>query len=131
MRSVSFTTAVSTSDTALLGSHGLFGTVIDGAWIRLVPYIAWPIARFGKCSKEAKRTLDTKMGDFARRSETEYQLEAMIGIAQTLDGMSVMPDNLDSNPFLLNCKNGVVDLKSGTPSRMAKAWDCSSRRWHT
>jgi putative DNA primase/helicase len=64
--------------------------------------------------REAKKIHDVDMQDFARRSETKYQLEAMIGIAQTLAGMSVMPDNLDSNPYLLNCKNGVIDLKNGT-----------------
>lgn len=39
--------------------------------------------------------------------------EAMLREAQHLAGVGVNNDMFDRNDFLLNCKNGVVDLKSG------------------
>jgi putative DNA primase/helicase len=58
---------------------------------------------------DAKR----KMESHAAHCETKYELDAMIGIAQTQDGIPIAPEQLDSNPYLLNCRNGVVDLPTG------------------
>jgi len=41
------------------------------------------------------------------------QAKAMIDVASNLEGMVIMPDELDSDIWKLNCKNGVVDLKTG------------------
>jgi len=37
----------------------------------------------------------------------------MIDVAPNLEGLIVMPDKLDSDIWKLNCKNGVVDIKTG------------------
>ena len=37
----------------------------------------------------------------------------MIDLARSEPGIPVMPEELDSDPWLLNCPNGTVDLKTG------------------
>jgi len=37
----------------------------------------------------------------------------MIDVASNLEGLIIMPDELDADIWKLNCKNGVVDLKTG------------------
>jgi putative DNA primase/helicase len=37
----------------------------------------------------------------------------MIELAKTEAGISVTPDQLDSDPWLLNCLNGTIDLRTG------------------
>lgn len=48
-----------------------------------------------------------------RRSESQQRLQAMVSLAATLDGVPVTSVELDSNPWLLTCKNGTVDLRTG------------------
>lgn len=45
------------------------------------------------------------------RCESKGTIEAAIGLLQPLCG--VKPESLDSDPMLLNCANGVVDLRTG------------------
>jgi putative DNA primase/helicase len=47
----------------------------------------------------------------ARASESRYELEAMTVLAQ--DRVPVMPQELDSDPFMFNCQNGTIDLPTG------------------
>jgi putative DNA primase/helicase len=47
----------------------------------------------------------------ARRSESRSRIEAMIALAQS--EMPIMPDGLDTDPWLLNVSNGTLDLKTG------------------
>jgi P4 family phage/plasmid primase-like protien len=51
------------------------------------------------------------IADHARRSESKGRLEAMISMAQSF--APILPDSLDQNEWMFNCKNGVVDLKTG------------------
>jgi putative DNA primase/helicase len=37
----------------------------------------------------------------------------MISLAESEPGVSVAPDQLDANPWLLNCANGTLDLRTG------------------
>lgn len=46
-------------------------------------------------------------------SERRDRLSAMIEMAKSEQGMSVQVENLDAKPWLLNCTNGTVDLKTG------------------
>ena len=45
--------------------------------------------------------------------KTQAGLKAMIDVASNLEGLVIMPDELDADIWKLNCKNGVVDLKTG------------------
>lgn len=57
--------------------------------------------------------LKDAMESHAKRSSTKYEIDAMVDIAKDLIGVSITPEELDANPMLLNCKNGVVDLRTG------------------
>jgi putative DNA primase/helicase len=37
----------------------------------------------------------------------------MVGLAKTEEGIPIRPDLLDADPWLLNCKNGSLDLRTG------------------
>jgi len=75
--------------------------------------------------REAQDTSDLKLAaaieSHARRSETKYNLDAMIGSAQTLNGVSITPEELDKDPYLLNCQNGVINLRTGQITQHAKS----------
>ena len=47
----------------------------------------------------------------AMRSEAENRIQAMISLAKS--EVPIMPADLDANPWLLNCANGTVDLRTG------------------
>jgi P4 family phage/plasmid primase-like protien len=49
----------------------------------------------------------------ARRCEAAGRIEAMLRLARSEDGIAVLPDEFDCNPWLLNCLNGTVDLRTG------------------
>lgn len=49
----------------------------------------------------------------ATKSETNYRLTSMIKVAQSELGISVKPEDLDKNSWLLNVQNGTIDLQKG------------------
>ncbi len=62
-----------------------------------------------------------KLGDrikqvlsWSKKSESRDRIRAMIDLAQTEDLIPILPDRLDSDPYLLGVKNGVIDLRTGT-----------------
>lgn len=50
---------------------------------------------------------------WALKSESLQRIRAMIELATAEPGVAVFPDQLDVNPWKLNCLNGVVDLREG------------------
>ncbi len=50
---------------------------------------------------------------WAVSSESERRLNAMVALAQSEPDIPISPQELDTNPDLLNCFNGTVDLKTG------------------
>lgn len=53
------------------------------------------------------------MVKFARQSESRARLEAMATLAQAQPGIPAVPDDFDSDPFLLTVTNGTLDLRTG------------------
>jgi len=49
----------------------------------------------------------------ARSSESQARLKAMIACARSEPTIDIMPDDLDQDPWLLNCLNGTLDLRTG------------------
>jgi putative DNA primase/helicase len=49
----------------------------------------------------------------AKDSEQSPRLAAMMRLAQTEPGVTVLPEQLDTDPMLLNVLNGTLDLTSG------------------
>lgn len=50
---------------------------------------------------------------FVLRSEAQASIAAMIALAASERGVTVLPEELDADPFLLNCANGTLDLRTG------------------
>jgi putative DNA primase/helicase len=51
--------------------------------------------------------------DHARKSESAGRIRAMVSLAENMPGVSVAVNALDANPWLLNCLNGTIDLRTG------------------
>ena len=71
----------------------------------------------GKHLRRMSADLDTtelkRMDAHIRYSYSGKGIREMIALAQALPGVAVSPDELDSDPWLLNCLNGVIDLQTG------------------
>ena len=51
--------------------------------------------------------------NLARRAESSAGVSGALTLAGTEAGVVVTPDDLDADPFLLNCRNGTLDLRTG------------------
>jgi putative DNA primase/helicase len=49
----------------------------------------------------------------ARRGESSAGVSGALTLAGTEHGIVASPDDLDADPFLLNCSNGTLDLRTG------------------
>jgi putative DNA primase/helicase len=58
--------------------------------------------------KRAKRNLD-----WALKSQEARRVAAMIKLAQSEPGIAVVPADLDRDPWLFNCPNGTIELRTG------------------
>lgn len=82
----------------------------------------------GQIMRFAKRTVreiyrqaantedDTKrkaLANHAKRSESALRLRAMVTLSESEELVPVRPGDLDTDPWLLNCTNGTVDLQTG------------------
>jgi putative DNA primase/helicase len=71
------------------------------------------LRRIAAEADEASDSADGKrLYEWALASQFRERLNAMIALAATLE--PVGPEDFDSNPYLLNCRNGVVDLRDGS-----------------
>jgi putative DNA primase/helicase len=50
---------------------------------------------------------------FVSRCESDQKIKAMISLAQSEPSIPVLPDSLDTHPWLVVVKNGTVDLRTG------------------
>lgn len=66
---------------------------------------------------EAKVTDDdderSKIRSACRASQRAARLDAMCRVAEADRMVAITPEQLDQDPFLLNCKNGTLHLKTG------------------
>jgi putative DNA primase/helicase len=66
--------------------------------------------------KEASEELEEKrrkaLAAHAMKSELAARIEAMVRLAESEPGIPVQPDELDANPWLLNCANGTLNLRT-------------------
>ena len=54
-----------------------------------------------------------RIADHARRSESEARIASMIALSESEPGIPARPDDLDTDPWLLNVQNGTLDLRTG------------------
>ena len=50
---------------------------------------------------------------YAMKSESEAKIKAMASLAQSEPEMPITLEELDRDPWLLNCENGTLDLRTG------------------
>jgi putative DNA primase/helicase len=50
---------------------------------------------------------------WARKSESSARLKAMIEVAESEPGVPILPAHFDKDPWLFNCPNGTIDLRTG------------------
>jgi putative DNA primase/helicase len=79
----------------------------------------WRLARTtvrGILKEAAKETDDgrrSQLSKWAIASESKSLLTNMIGLAESEPGIPITPEELDADAWLLNCRNGTVDLRTG------------------
>ena len=87
----------------------------------------WAVDHTGEISRRAKNTISKlwnevgeapdegrrRMAKFALESESAQRLTAMVKLAESECGVPVTPDQLDRDPWLLNCQNGTLEVKTG------------------
>ncbi len=98
-----------------------------GKWL-IWDGIRWVVDETGEIYRRAKHTtrmINVEAADcldddqrrtlqkWAYQSESRVRIDAMVRLAQSEPGIPVQPDDLDTNPWLLNVKNGVIDLRIG------------------
>lgn len=66
-----------------------------------------------EASKEGDEERRKRLVAHALRGESCRAVTAMVTLARDLGGMSVVPDEFDTDPWLLNTPTGVVDLRTG------------------
>ncbi len=69
---------------------------------------------YGEAAGQQDEGLRKELARHATRSESEPRISAMITLAESEPGIAITPDQLDAHPWLLNCTNGALDLRTGT-----------------
>jgi putative DNA primase/helicase len=64
---------------------------------------------------------------WALKSESADKLAAMLKHAHSERGVAITPEQLDANPWILNCRNGTIDLKTGTLYKHRREDLCTKR----
>lgn len=63
----------------------------------------------------------TALLNFAKASSSSNGVANFLTLARSQPGIAIMPDALDRDPWLFNCENGTVDLKTGKLRPHSKA----------
>src|SRR5262249_21739533 len=57
--------------------------------------------------------LQTEM-EWALKSEAAARINAALDLARSEPGIPILPEEMDRDPWLLNCPNGTLELKTAT-----------------
>jgi putative DNA primase/helicase len=63
--------------------------------------------------EQARQTDDKALARWATQSESTARVDAMVRLARTEPRIPLDPDRLDADPWMLNVRNGTVDLHTG------------------
>lgn len=83
----------------------------DGAINRLADIV--PRSILAEAAESSSKAQRKKLTDWARASESRYRRNAFVAMAQDLEGVPIAPDELDADPYLLNVRNGTINLRTG------------------
>lgn len=70
-------------------------------------------AMYAAAAAEPDADRRQKLGAHALRSESWNRIKAMVALAQSEEGIPVLVDELDRDPWLLTVENGTLDLRTG------------------
>ncbi len=70
-------------------------------------------AIYGEAQEASDSSIRRELAGHATKCEAESRLRAMIALAQSEEGIPVRIDDLDADPWILNVRNGTIDLKTG------------------
>lgn len=84
----------------------------DGAVMRRMVLTVRGI--YGEAARESNDDKRKRISKHATASEAEPRLRRAITLAQSLAALIAAPDDFDADPYLLNARNGIVDLRIGT-----------------
>ncbi len=68
---------------------------------------------YQEAASEADGDRRQAIAKFAARSDSDVTIRRMLSRAAAETGIPVRPSEFDSDPALLNCANGVIDLRTG------------------
>jgi putative DNA primase/helicase len=68
---------------------------------------------YREAAAETDETRREALAKWAVTSESRSRIDSMIALAQSEPGIPVLRDELDSDPFLFNVRNGTIDLRTG------------------
>jgi putative DNA primase/helicase len=71
------------------------------------------IIRMARRAETMEEPEETALVKHVKSSLSTGKLKAMLESAQSEEGIYVLPETLDQDPWLLNCLNGTVDLRTG------------------
>lgn len=54
-----------------------------------------------------------QLAEWEQTSEKRERMQAMVALASAEEGVPILPDEMDADPWAFNCKNGTVDLRTG------------------
>lgn len=97
------------------------------AWALHVPAMIRKEAEQIEGDDEESVALREAYEKWANKSESFNAQRALIGMAQGLPGVTINTSDLDSDPMLLNCKNGTLNLKDGSFRTHSRA-DCLTKQ---
>jgi putative DNA primase/helicase len=67
---------------------------------------------YQEAAREPDSEKSTKIGKWAAASESSFRQESMLKMAQSEPGIPILPEQMDTNHWLLNVQNGIIDLKT-------------------
>lgn len=70
-------------------------------------------AIYHETANELDDTKRQELAKHARSSESEHRRQAMVKLLMAEPGIEISQTELDRGPFLLNCSNGTIDLRTG------------------
>lgn len=82
-----------------------------GQVARWAKVIARNITTYAYTITDEKKRKDALLA--ARRGESSAGVAGVLTLAGTESGIAIAPEDLDADPWLLNCANGVLDLRTG------------------
>ncbi|MCH9021255.1 MAG: hypothetical protein IID32_00635, partial [Planctomycetes bacterium] len=84
-----------------------------GKIVRLAKQVADSIWDEAKQAGNYGDEAEQKARNWAVKTSSKPRIDAMLSLAQSEGSIPVLPDQLDCDPWLLNCQNGTVDLRTG------------------